>query len=108
MADTQTFAHSSGDSRPGQGENLYAYFGTNASPNFNDAANAWCNEIANYHGENIGDGDFGSYGHYTQVVWPTTREVGMAIAQGANGWFYVCGRYREAGNMVGESAWGPK
>lgn len=36
-----------------------------------DATRAWLNEAPNYHGENIPDGDFGSYGHYTQVCLTT-------------------------------------
>lgn len=28
---------------------------------------AWINEKPNYHGQNIPDGNFSSYGHYTQV-----------------------------------------
>jgi uncharacterized protein YkwD len=67
MAQAQDFDHSDPNSRPGQGENLYAYSGTNAVAEFNGAAVDWCNEIANYHGEPIGEGNFESYGHYTQV-----------------------------------------
>ncbi|HEY6815874.1 MAG TPA: CAP domain-containing protein [Croceibacterium sp.] len=40
-------------------------------------------------------------GHYTQVVWRDTREVGCAIAQNGRDEFLVC-RYWPAGNWMGE------
>ena len=40
-------------------------------------------------------------GHYTQVVWRDTREVGCAIARGARDDFLVC-RYWPAGNWMGQ------
>jgi hypothetical protein len=49
------------------GENLFMYEGTNATANFNGAAQDWCGEIVNYSGQPIGQGNFASYGHYTQV-----------------------------------------
>jgi hypothetical protein len=43
-------------------------------------------------------------GHYTQVVWRDTREVGCAIARGERDDFLVC-RYFPAGNWVGQRAY---
>jgi pathogenesis-related protein 1 len=45
-------------------ENLWgrSAIGTNA---LTDAAKSWVSESANYHGEKIPDGNFGSYGHYS-------------------------------------------
>lgn len=34
---------------------------------FTNASDDWIGERPNYHGENIADGKFASYGHYTQV-----------------------------------------
>jgi pathogenesis-related protein 1 len=40
-------------------------------------------------------------GHYTQIVWRNTTEVGCAMAQCATGYLvYVC-RYRPPGNVIG-------
>ena len=39
-------------------------------------------------------------GHFTQVVWKDTRELGMARAKSKNGSVYVVARYRPAGNNV--------
>jgi hypothetical protein len=43
-------------------------------------------------------------GHYTQVVWRDTREVGCAVARGAREDFLVC-RYWPAGNWMGQHAY---
>lgn len=46
-------------------------------------------------------GNWQDVGHYTQVVWRDTREVGCAVARGAGHDFLVC-RYWPAGNWMGE------
>lgn len=56
--------HSTGAERPGQGENLYW---TSAGGALADGSQSWVDERKAYHGERIGEGDFESYGHYTQV-----------------------------------------
>jgi uncharacterized protein YkwD len=43
-------------------------------------------------------------GHYTQVVWRDTREVGCAIARDRKDDFLVC-RYWPAGNWMGQVAY---
>jgi hypothetical protein len=96
--------HSTADQRPGEGENLYA---KSVKGSFlQEAAQDWVNEKANYQGQTIGTGDLGSYGHYTQVVWPTTTKFGMGQATGSNGWTYVVARYSPQGNYMGQSATG--
>ncbi len=39
-------------------------------------------------------------GHYTQLIWPTTQELGCAVATGNGRDVLVC-RYLPAGNMIG-------
>ncbi|MCJ1284966.1 hypothetical protein MMC26_004303 [Xylographa opegraphella] len=56
--------HSSGDSRPDQGENLFMEMGLQNPASA--AAQSWINEAANYHAEAVGEGDFESYGHYSE------------------------------------------
>ena len=41
------------------------------------------------------------YGHFTQVVWKGTKEVGIGIASAKNQCIVV-GSYRPAGNMIGD------
>ncbi len=40
-------------------------------------------------------------GHYTQLIWPATREVGCALAEGQGREVLVC-RYFPAGNWNGQ------
>ncbi|CAG2247939.1 unnamed protein product [Mytilus edulis] len=56
-------------------------------------------------GENIacrsGTGTVDYTGHFTQVVWKETKEVGFGKAKSSGGRVFVVGSYRPAGNMVG-------
>lgn len=104
LASIEKMVHSTGDQRPGEGENLFSGWqsgGPYTNP-LRSGAQAWINEKKDYHGEKIGEGDFEKYGHYTQCVWKKTTRVGMAQALGKNGWVYVVGRYSPAGNFAGQ------
>ncbi|KAI2464284.1 glycoside hydrolase family 128 protein [Annulohypoxylon bovei var. microspora] len=92
--------HSSGDQRPNQGENL-AWSSSSNTP-LAMGAKMWIDEEKNYHGEPIGQGNFGSYGHYTQCMWKSTTKLGMGSAKDAKGGVYVVGRYSPPGNIVGQ------
>jgi uncharacterized protein YkwD len=62
LAQINKLQHSSGS---GQGENLY--WTSTSDPNaLKDGSQAWINERPNYHGEKIPEGNFGSYGHYSE------------------------------------------
>ena len=80
------------------GENLFA--GTSGAFTVTDAVNAWVGEKKNYNGQAIGQGNFGSYGHYTQVVWKNTTEVGCGYAKCGGRVIMTC-RYNPAGNLWG-------
>ncbi|KAL8736630.1 MAG: hypothetical protein Q9181_002307 [Wetmoreana brouardii] len=94
--------HTTSDQRPNQGENLYW-----SKPNGSlaNASKGWVDEKKNYHGEKIGEGDFASWGHYTQCIWPTTTKVGVGMAKAADGGVYVVGRYSPPGNWGGKDAY---
>ncbi|KAI1369846.1 glycoside hydrolase family 128 protein [Xylaria arbuscula] len=100
LAQIGKLEHSSGDARPNQGENL-AWASASSTPLLM-SANMWLAEEKNYHGEPIVQGDFGSYGHYTQCMWKSTTKVGMASAKDAKGGVYVVGRYSPPGNWTGQ------
>ena len=101
--------HSSNESRPGQGENLsYSYRSSNGNPTFSetpgkDASSAWYNEIKDYTYAEIGSSKNANVviGHYTQMIWNTTTEVGMARAISTSGSVYVVARYSPQGNWIG-------
>src|SRR4030095_7163398 len=46
------------------------------------------------------NGDWHSVAHYTQIVWPTTTQVGCALASSATTDYFVC-RYAPTGNKDG-------
>ena len=51
--------------------------------------------------DNSTTGNVADVGHFTQLVWRDTREVGCALAKNADNDVLVC-RYSKAGNYVGE------
>ena len=59
----------------------------------------WYEEIKDY---NFGNPGFSSgTGHFTQVIWVGSQEVGVAKASNANGTQFVVARYYPAGNVLG-------
>lgn len=46
-------------------------------------------------------GNWSDVGHYTQLIWPGTKEVGCAKATGRGNDVLVC-RYAPAGNVMGQ------
>lgn len=104
-------AHSSSSQRNGAGENLYASYTTAASiatdTLANSALNSWYGEVAKYNYANPGFA--ASTGHFTQVVWKSSTQLGCGAAQGTktiNGTeykaFYVVCHYAPAGNVTGQ------
>jgi glioma pathogenesis-related protein 2 len=108
LASTGTFEHSG---TPGVGENLYAYYTTDPSIDSaalaNGAVQDWYKEVASYDYANPGFSL--ETGHFTQVVWKSSTEVGCGVAQGtasSNGTqfnaFYVVCQYTPPGNVQGQ------
>jgi hypothetical protein len=50
--------------------------------------------------DNSVNGDWSKVAHYTQIVWPTTTEVGCALASSSTTDYFVC-RYAPTGNKDG-------
>lgn len=59
----------------------------------------WYDEIKDYNFKN--PGNFGGTGHFTQVVWVASQEMGVAKAGEGDGTQYVVARYSPAGNLMG-------
>ena len=88
------------NSVPGyEGENL-AWRGNTTTVPIAQMQQGWISEKNNYHGE---PGDFNGVGHYTQMVWRDTKEVGCAAASGGpHGRDVLDCRYSPVGNILGQ------
>ena len=85
-----------------QGENLF--LGTRGAYSYKEMAKGWIQERASFRPGRFPEisrsGDWTDVGHYTQVVWAGTREMGCAIASNPRHDYLVC-RYFPAGNVDG-------
>lgn len=81
---------------PMWGENLFEIRGGSATPS--DVVSDWASESGDY--------DYATNtcrsvcGHYTQLVWRDTREVGCAVARNSSREVWVC-EYNPPGNIIG-------
>ncbi len=82
---------------PGLGENLF--MGTTGFYGPKEVVDAWGNEIKDYNYEN--NSCTGVCGHYTQVVWATTKQVGCAKITCNGNDIWVC-NYDPPGNWTGQ------
>jgi uncharacterized protein YkwD len=82
---------------PRYGENLYLISGGRAAPN--DVVSAWAAEEADY--DYRTNTCHATCGHYTQIVWRTTKAVGCAVARSRGIEVWVC-EYDPPGNYVGQ------
>ncbi|KAI1882369.1 hypothetical protein AGOR_G00249970 [Albula goreensis] len=94
LLSTRKLAHSKTDN----GENLYyAWSSSPKKPSGKEAVDEWYSEISKYDFNNPG---FKSgTGHFTQVVWKSSKEVGVGLATDGNTVFVV-GQYSPAGNIT--------
>ena len=104
LAVTGRFEHSPDEpGKPIEGENLWA--GTPRAFSPEAMVHLWAAEKSDYRPgtfpNNSRSGDIERVGHFTQMIWRASRQVGCATAVGANEEFLVC-RYSEAGNVYGE------
>jgi len=103
LAATGQFRHAPDVPADPQGENLWA--GTPGYYSLEDMVGAWSREKRYFRPgpfpANSTTGQWEDVGHYTQLVWRDTREVGCAQATGAGEAVLVC-RYASPGNWRGE------
>ncbi|CAF0787118.1 unnamed protein product [Brachionus calyciflorus] len=81
------------------GENLfYHYDSRNIVLSGEKPTMDWYNEIKQYKYRDYQPGT----GHFTQVVWKSTKEVGLGLAKANDGSIYVVANYYPAGNFIGQ------
>lgn len=96
---TNTFDHSTNKyNGKSIGENLFYCKGKEATGEM--ATTDWYNEIKMH---NFRKEFQSATGHFTQVIWKGTEEVGFGIANKGNT-YYVVANYFPAGNVMGEFA----
>ena len=78
------------------GENLYYCFGKD--PTGSSVTASWYSEIKSYNYS--GDWSNGT-GHFTQIVWKETEEVGFGKYKDQSGKTFVVANYYPAGNVLG-------
>ena len=78
------------------GENVFMVFGREIDGS--DPVNSWYSEVKDYDFSKSGWQT--NTGHFTQVVWKDSKELGIGKAKSADGKVFVVGRYRPAGNNL--------
>lgn len=103
LARTGRFEHSRDNASHSEGENLWA--GSKGYYTPEAMTGAWIAEkrhfILGIFPDNSDTGNVEDVGHYTQLVWRSSKRIGCALAEGSSEDFLVC-RYSDAGNWVGD------
>ena len=105
LARTNAFEHSADTATDGEplGENLF--MGTRGHYAPEAMVGMWIDEKAQFKPglfpNNSRTGALEDVGHYTQLMWRETTQVGCAVAPGRSDEFLVC-RYAQAGNVEGQ------
>lgn len=84
------------------GENLF--MGTASGYRVEDAVKSWEEEKANYRGGPLNNSNWQDAGHYTQVVWRATTQIGCAKVNCRDNLIVVC-NYNPRGNTLGQKAY---
>uniref|UniRef100_A0A8C1Y1P4 Im:7150988 n=1 Tax=Cyprinus carpio TaxID=7962 RepID=A0A8C1Y1P4_CYPCA len=97
-ADHMLGEKSLGHSDTNDGENVfYSFSSVKKTPTGKEAVDSWYSEIKDYNFTTSGHQP--QTGHFTQVVWKSSTELGVGLATDGNTVFVV-GQYRPAGNIT--------
>ena len=103
LARSGKFQHAPDGDGPPEGENLWS--GTKGYYSLEAMVGLWIDEKRDFKPgvfpDNSTTGNVEDVGHFTQVAWRSTHQVGCALASGSREEILVC-RYSQAGNYVGE------
>ena len=81
------------------GENIYV---STEAPDLSEVVDLWASEQKYYHGEKISYDNYHLFGHYTQIIWAKTTEIGCAEAVSKSGKHYWVCQYNPPGNYIGQ------
>jgi len=101
LSDNNLFEHRSQNK---YGENIFMCSTCSAktySPS--QVVDDWASEKSQYNGETISNSNFSAFGHYTQLIWCETTQVGCAMVQDKSGNMVVVCNYAPPGNMIGKT-----
>jgi uncharacterized protein YkwD len=90
---------SSGKWKQEYGENLF--MGTAGYYGVADAVKSWEGEKKYYHGQTLNTSNWYKSGHYTQIVWENTKQIGCAKIECEGNIIVVC-NYNPPGNVLGQ------
>jgi hypothetical protein len=79
------------------GENLF--MGTAGYYGVADAVKSWASEKKYYRGRKLNSSNWHDSGHYTQMVWRNTKQIGCAKAE-CKGYIIVVCNYDPPGNVM--------
>ncbi len=65
------------------------------------ASEAWLEEKSIYIYQPLSYSNFHKTGHYSQMIWNTTKQIGVGVAKGTDGSIIVVANYYPAGNIIG-------
>lgn len=106
LADIDQMVHAGSDTNPNEGENLAA--GSSGGYTDGQLAQLWADEksyfVEGTFPDVSSDGNWASVGHYTQMIWRNTTEVGCGRASSSGMDYLVC-RYNPSGNYMGEKVY---
>lgn len=104
LTDSDSYRHSVDRRRVGVGENLAFRWYTSGGkrPKGDEIADVWYNEVKDYSWE-IPEINLTRFaGHFTQLIWAGTTQVGFGVAADGKGKVTVVAQYQTAGNVIGE------
>ena len=103
LATTGNFAHDP-NAPSGVGENIAGFYPSRGVSAPGQGQSLWVDEKKDWHGGVLTPENWYPTGHYTQMVWKNTQEVGCGTASGDGHPFniLVC-RYSPPGNFMGQA-----